>query len=168
MDYTIHRILQAIILEWVTIPFSKGIFQTRDWTQVSHIIGGFFTSWATSEAQEYWSGQPIASPADILDWGIELGTPYYRRLFTVWATREAHCHKTNQEMWDWENNTSGGGNWQIKHMVQKNRMCILSCVQLFATPWTIDHQAPLSIGFCRQEYWSGLPFPSPGYLPYPS
>ena len=35
-----------------------------------------------------------------------------------------------------------------------------SCVQLFATPWTIAHQAPLSIGFSRQEYWSGLPFPS--------
>ena len=37
----------------------------------------------------------------------------------------------------------------------------------FATPWTIDHQAPLSMGFPRQEYWSGLPFPSPGDLPDP-
>ena len=37
----------------------------------------------------------------------------------------------------------------------------------FATPWTIAHQAPLSIGFSRQEYWSGLPFPTPGYLPDP-
>ena len=37
----------------------------------------------------------------------------------------------------------------------------LSCVQLFATPWTVAHQAPLSMGFSRQEYWSGLPFPSP-------
>ena len=40
----------------------------------------------------------------------------------------------------------------------------LSCVQLFATPWTIAHQAPLSVGFFRQEYWSGLPFPIPGYF----
>ena len=39
-----------------------------------------------------------------------------------------------------------------------------SCVQLFATPWTITHQAPLSLGFPRQKYWSGLPFPSPGDL----
>ena len=37
----------------------------------------------------------------------------------------------------------------------------------FATQWTLAHQAPLSIGFSRQEYWSGLPFPSPGYLPHP-
>ena len=39
---------------------------------------------------------------------------------------------------------------------------VLSCVQLFETLWTVSHQAPLSMGFFRQEYWSGLPFPSPG------
>ena len=42
-----------------------------------------------------------------------------------------------------------------------------SCVQLFATPWTIAHQAPLSKGFSRQEYWSGLPRTPPGDLPNP-
>ena len=42
--------------------------------------------------------------------------------------------------------------------------CLLSYVQLFATPWTVAHQAPLSMGFPRQEYWSGLPFPPPGDL----
>ena len=41
----------------------------------------------------------------------------------------------------------------------------LSRVQLFVTPWTVAHQVPLSMGFSRQEYWSGLPFPSPGDLP---
>ena len=41
----------------------------------------------------------------------------------------------------------------------------LSRVQLFVTPWTVAHQAPPSMGFSRQEYWSGLPFPSPGDLP---
>ena len=44
---------------------------------------------------------------------------------------------------------------------------LLSRVQLPATPWTAAHQAPLSMGFPRQEYWSGLPFPSPGDLPHP-
>ena len=39
---------------------------------------------------------------------------------------------------------------------------MLSRVQLFETPWTVARQAPLSMGFSRQEYWSGLPFPSPG------
>ena len=43
----------------------------------------------------------------------------------------------------------------------------LSRVQLFATPWTVAYQAPLSVGFSGQEYWSGLPFPSPGDLPNP-
>ena len=43
----------------------------------------------------------------------------------------------------------------------------LSRVRLFATPWTVAHQAPPSMGFSRQEYWSGLPLPSPGDLPDP-
>ena len=44
---------------------------------------------------------------------------------------------------------------------------LLGRVRLFATPWTVGHQAPLSMGFSRQEYCSGLPFPSPGDLPNP-
>ena len=43
----------------------------------------------------------------------------------------------------------------------------LSRVRLFETPWTVAHQAPPSMGFSKQEYWSGLPFPSPGNLPDP-
>ena len=42
-------------------------------------------------------------------------------------------------------------------------VCVLSCAQVFVIPWTIAFQAPLSMGFSRQEYWSGLPFPSPVY-----
>ena len=45
--------------------------------------------------------------------------------------------------------------------------CVLSRVRLFATPWTVTRQAPLPMGFSRQEYWNGLPFPSPGDLPDP-
>ena len=45
--------------------------------------------------------------------------------------------------------------------------CVLSRVRLFATPWTVARQAPLSVGFPRQEHWSGLPFPTPGDLPDP-
>ena len=43
-------------------------------------------------------------------------------------------------------------------------VCMLSRVRLFVTPWTVAHQAPWSRGFSRQEYWSGLPFPTPGDL----
>ena len=49
-DYTVHEILQARILEWVAFPFSRGYSQLRDRTDISHIAGGFFTSWAT----RYW------------------------------------------------------------------------------------------------------------------
>ena len=47
-------------------------------------------------------------------------------------------------------------------------LLLLSChIQLFETPWTVVHQTPQSMGFPRQEYWSSLPFPSPGDLPDP-
>ena len=56
MDSTVHGILHARILESVAFPFSRGSSQPRDRTQVSRMEGGFFTSRATREAQEYWSG----------------------------------------------------------------------------------------------------------------
>ena len=56
MNYTVHGILQAWILEWVAFPFSRRSSQLRDRTQVSHVAGGLLTSWSTREAQEYWSG----------------------------------------------------------------------------------------------------------------
>ena len=53
----------------------QGIFPTQRSNQVSHIAGRFFTSWATREAQEYWSGLPIPSPVDLPNPGIEPGSP---------------------------------------------------------------------------------------------
>ena len=52
-------------------------------------------------------------------------------------------------------------------LVVKVKMKVLSLVRVFATPWTIACQAPPSMGFPREEYWNGLPFPSPGDLPDP-
>ena len=52
MDYTVHGILQARILEWVAFLFSRGSSQPRDQTQVSRIAGRFFTIWATREAKQ--------------------------------------------------------------------------------------------------------------------
>ena len=57
-----------------------------------------------------------------------------------------------------------GQGTKIPHAV-KVKMKSLSCVRLFKTPWTVAYQASPSMGFSRQEYWSGLPFPSPGDLP---
>ena len=52
-------------------------------------------------------------------------------------------------------------------MLFKIVVYLLSHVYSFATPWTVVHQAPRSMGFSRQEYWSGWPLPSPGDLPHP-
>ena len=75
MDDTVHGIFQTRILEWVAFPFSRESSQPKDRTQVSCIAGGFFTSWATREAHEYWSRQPIHSSVDLPDPGIKLGSP---------------------------------------------------------------------------------------------
>ena len=83
MDYTVHEILQARILEWVAFPFSKGSSQPRDQTQVSCIAGEFFTSWTTKEARpkgnELWifigrtdaeAEAPIFWPSNAKSWLI--------------------------------------------------------------------------------------------------
>ena len=58
--------------------------------------------------------------------------------------------------------------WQNLYYVSRTKMmCVFSHVRLFVTPWTVARQAPPSMEFSRQEYWSGLPFPSPGNLPDP-
>ena len=54
-----------------------------------------------------------------------------------------------------------------KTFPESERVKLLSCVRLFAIPWTVAYQGPPSMQFSRQEYWSGLPFPSPGDLPDP-
>ena len=62
----------------------------------------------------------------------------------------------------WNKNLSELGNLKLELVCHSNQLCLILC-----DPWTVAHQAPLSMGFLRQEYWSGLPFPSPGNLPDP-
>ena len=75
--------------------------------------------------------------------------------------------------WSWERSTELEESCSLsfrlyyKLTVNKVKMKLLSRVQLFVTPSTVDYQVPLSMGFSRQEYWSGLPFPSPADLPDP-
>ena len=69
-------------------------------------------------------------------------------------------HRAEWTCWGWGRGLSG--------FLSLNLYCVpLSLVQLFATSWTIAFQAPLSMEFPRQEYWSGLPFPPLGDLPNP-
>ena len=60
--FSVHGILQARILKWVAIPFSRGSYQPRGWIQVSHIGGRCFTIWATRDAQCWWEAK---APSDI-------------------------------------------------------------------------------------------------------
>ena len=77
MDYTVHGILQARILEWVAYPFSRGSSQLRDQTQVSHIAGKFFTSWATREAtgkeEANWGDVSCDVFINLIEGNLELG-----------------------------------------------------------------------------------------------
>ena len=72
IDYRVHGILQARTLEWVAIPFFRRSSQPSDRTQVSCIAGGFFTSWATREAHEYWVGSlsQWIFPTQESNWGL--------------------------------------------------------------------------------------------------
>ena len=77
----------------VSLSLLQGSSQPRNWTQISYIAGGFFTSWATREAQEYWSGEPIPSPGNLPDPGIKPGSPALQAdSYTNWAIREMNIH----------------------------------------------------------------------------
>ena len=69
--------------------------------------------------------------------------------------------------WDWRSEVCSTGEYSCISLWVMNDACVLSRVQLFTTPGVIAHQAPLSMGFFWQEYWSGLPCPPPGDLPDP-
>ena len=90
-DSSVHRILQAQILEWVAIPFSRGSSQPRDQTQVSHVAGRLFTIWAISEAPEkknedklkIWSVVAWSGPLKLLFIGRYYKC-YYLSLLICW------------------------------------------------------------------------------------
>ena len=94
--------------------------------------------------QEYWSGLPCPPPEDLPNPGIKLRSP----------ASQADSFLSEPP----------GKPYNSKSEVKVKS---LSCVRLFETPWTIACQAPLSMGFSRQEYCSGLPCPPPGDLPNP-
>ena len=147
----LHGILQARILEWVAMPSS------RDWTQVSLIASGFFTVWATKEAQ--------------------LGVGWGNK-------KEGKSHSTLQELLScgsngslillfpcvlliWPESRVGGFDHvkssfvQLLVLTEGGCVCVIR-VWFFATLWTVACQAPLSMGFPRQEYWVGCHFLLPG------
>ena len=94
----------------------------------------------------------------------------------VWQLSQETCQDTKLASWDLSEVKLMESMNYYKYIFFRNcsvdiirthGWCMLSRVWLFATPWTVAHQAPLSMGFLRQQYWSGLQFPSPGDLPDP-
>ena len=94
-----------------------------------------------------WQPTPVFLPGQSHGWRSLVGSMVSQRVEHDWTTEHTLTLPTYPWVSEW-----------VK---------LLSHVRLFATPWTVAPQAPLSMGFSRQEYWSGLPFPSPGDLTYP-
>ena len=132
---SVHGILQARILEWVAMLSSRGSFQHRDWTLV------FCVSCIAAAA---------AAAANSLQSCLTLWDPMDCSLpgFSVHGILQARTLEWGA--------ISFSNAWKWKVTVKS-----LSRVRLFATPWTAAHQAPPSMGFSRQQYWSVVPLPYP-------
>ena len=145
-------ILQAGILEWVVMPSSRGSSWPRDGTHVSCVpclSGGFFTCRAIGEAQDAgyllllllllscFSHVQLCDPID--------GSPPGSSVPGILQARTLEWVAFS---------FSNAWNWKVK-------VKSLSRVRLLATAWTAAYQAPPSMTFSRQEYWSGVPMPSP-------
>ena len=160
-DPSAHGILQAEILEWFAMPSLQGIFLTQRSNPGLLFCRQIFYHWATRgkvfEIRDTSSAMsPQSSTIHVWSRGTHEKTSnighyickaqliscfYSKYIFHFFLTLPAE---------------------QLVVVV----CCIVtSCVQLFVTPWTAAHQVPLSLGFSRQEYWSGVPFPSSGHLP---
>ena len=136
---SVHGILQARILKWVAIPFSKGSSQARNQTQVSCIAGRFFTDWAMREALCKMLAIKLLQLCPTLCDPID-GSPPGSPVPGILQARTLEWVAISfPNAWKW-----------------KVKMKSLSRVWLFTTPWTAAYQA-LSMGFSRQEYWSGVP-----------
>ena len=144
---SIHGILQARILEWVAISFSRAYSCHRDQTWI------------------FWTGRQI------LNCLSRWGSPFWRRLLLlsrfscVWLCDPIDGSPPGSPVpgtlqvrtLEWVAiSFSSAWKWKVK-------VKSLSCVRLLATPWTVAHQAPPSMGFSRREHWSGVPLPSPHF-----
>ena len=143
---SVHGILQARILEWVAISFSRGSSWPRDGSQVSRIACRRFTVWTEGlcyamlcYAKSLQSCPTLCDPID----GSLPGSP-------VPGILQARTL-------EWVGiSFSNAWKWKVKVKSPSH-------VRLLATPWTAAYQAPPSMGFSRQGYWSGVPLPSPNW-----
>ena len=178
----VHRIHQVRILEWVAMPHSRGSSQPRDRTQVFLTAGGFFTIWATRGLFsfnfflvyiKFCSTKFRLSCCIFLTFLFNLIEHFFHIIILSFPKKS----KFDQSILLDECNqplmvaTLPLFCYFISTLVISiyinTEVLSVSCsvVSDSATPWTVVHQAPLSVEFSRQEYWNGVPFLSPGDLP---
>ena len=121
----------------LAISFSRGSSLRRDRTQVSCLTGRFLP--LTTTIKSLQSCPTLCDPID--------GSPPGSTVPGILQARTLEWVAIS---------FSNAWKWKVK-------VKSLSCVQLLATPWTVAHQAPPSMGFSRQKYWSGVPLPSPTF-----
>ena len=145
-DSSVRGILQARILEWVVMPSSRGSSQSRDQTLISYVScigrrvlypGSPEYKFAAAAAKSLQSCLTLCDPID--------GSPPGSPVSGILQARTLEWVAIS---------FSNAWKWKVK-------VKSLSRVRLCATPWTAAYQAPPSMGFSRQEYWSGVPLPSP-------
>ena len=147
-DSSVHGILQSRILEWVVFSYFRGPSQPWDQTCNSSspgLAGGFFTTALPGKPHIY-----TAAAAKSLQWRPTLcdpidGSPPGSPIPGILQARTLEWVAIS---------FSNAWKWKVK-------VKSLSHVCFLAIPWTAAYQTPLSMGFSRQEYWSGVPLPSP-------
>ena len=138
-------ILQARTLEWVALPFSRGSSWPRDRNHVSCTGKQILYHWATREAHI------------ILEVLLLLLLSRFSHVRLCATPGSAVPGILQARTLEWVAiSFSNAWKWKVKMKVKS-----LSRVRPSATPWTAPYQAPASMGFSRQEYWSGVPLPSP-------
>ena len=128
---------------WLPVYCAQSLSHVRLFAIPWTVAPRFLCSWGFSR-QEYWSGWPCPLPGDLPNSGIEpvLLCLLYQQAGSLPLVPPGKPLLTRESE-------------------------VTQLGLTLATPWTVAHQASLSMGFSRQEYWSGLPSPSPGDLPNP-
>ena len=149
---SVHGILWARILDWVSMPSSRGSSQPRDWTHIfyvscigrwvlchKHCLGSPVNTHCPHAASKSLQSCPtLCDPIDSSPPGSPIPGILKTRTLEWVAISFSNAWK-----------------WKVK-------VKSFSRIQLLEIPWTAAYQAPPSMGFSRQEYWSGVPLPSPG------
>ena len=133
--------------------------ETKTWTYQWHFVPTLTEPWFPFSSPKPWcklKDVPSPAPGAVTSFCILLSTDKQKLVKPAPPFQKLCVHTLQKLLLHW-----------YTLFALKVKVMSLSRVPLFATPWTVAHQVPLSMGFSRQEYWSGLPFPSPGDLPDP-